>query len=147
MAPGLGSLASFSLFLQSHLSSVMFEIPFTALVRSQCSGAEFWAKNSSNQGFHLLGPGDDRETQPKGHGTRDGPRWVFRARTPHAELVLGDAPQRDGLRRQQLLTEMHLPSRSFSGVSAVYQSEGGPVPFTVMAATWKLYWLPFSSPV
>lgn len=41
---------------------------------------------------------------------------------------------------------MHLPSRSFSGVSAVYQSEGGPVPFTVMAATWKLYWLPFSSP-
>ena len=39
------------------------------------------------------------------------------------------------------------PSRSFSGVSAVYQLDGGPVPLTVMADTWKLYWLPFSSPV
>lgn len=28
-----------------------------------------------------------------------------------------------------------LPSRSFSGVSAVYQLEGGPVPLTVMADT------------
>lgn len=66
-------------------------------------------------------------------------------------LTLGDngsdTPQREGFGREQLLKEMHLPSRSFSGVSAVYQSEGGPVPFTVMAATWKLYWLPFSSPV
>lgn len=39
-----------------------------------------------------------------------------------------------------------IPSRSFSGVSAVYQSLNGPVPLTVMAATWKLYWLPFSRP-
>lgn len=43
--------------------------------------------------------------------------------------------------------EKVLPSRSFSGVSAVYQLEGGPVPLTVMADTWKLYWLPFSSPI
>lgn len=39
-----------------------------------------------------------------------------------------------------------IPSRSFSGVSAVHQSLNGPVPLTVMAATWKLYWLPFSRP-
>lgn len=78
--------------------------------------------------------------------------WMFPGETLecHCNLVLEDkgseSPQLESFWRQQLLREMHLPSRSFSGVSAVYQSEGGPVPFTVMAATWKLYWLPFSSP-
>lgn len=45
-----------------------------------------------------------------------------------------------------LYHSLFLPSRSFSGVSAVYQSLAGPVPFAVIAATWKLYWLPFSRP-
>lgn len=45
-----------------------------------------------------------------------------------------------------LCLSLFLPSRSFSGVSAVYQSLTGPVPLAVMAATWKLYWLPFSRP-
>ena len=38
------------------------------------------------------------------------------------------------------------PSRSFSGVSPVNHSLAVPVPLVVMAATWKLYWLPFSRP-
>lgn len=38
-----------------------------------------------------------------------------------------------------LYHSLFLPSRSFSGVSAVYQSLAGPVPFAVIAATWKLY--------
>lgn len=44
-------------------------------------------------------------------------------------------------------TPHFIPSKSFSGVSAVDQSLNGPVPLAVMAATWKLYWLPFSRPV
>jgi len=121
---------------------------FTGLLQT-ATMLEILAGNYFNHGFRLFGPGDSRETQPRAHGTQGKICW-WGFRTPHPDLGdnCSDTPQQEAFGRQQLLKEeMHLPSRSFSGVSAVYQSEGGPVPFTVMAATWKLYWLPFSSPV
>lgn len=65
---------------------------------------------------------------------------------PDSSLQVSPSLQQLSLSHAHTLTHTHVPSKSFSGVSAANQSLNGPVPFAVMAATWKLYWLPFSRP-